>query len=150
MAQVWLQRMIKMYQKYQQLMKGRYAKFDELNRFLLILSLLFSLLSRWLPYGSGRVFSLLFLGILFYRFLSTKIYPRLNENQRFLKNWRTVRNFFQTVTKRKLKTNKKTAYQTYTYFSCPNCQQKQRAPQGRGKKIRVTCKKCGTRFETNV
>lgn len=50
------------------------------------------------------------------------------------------------------RTNKKQAKETvlrYTFFSCPTCHQNQRAPQGKGR-IRVTCKKCSTQFETKV
>ena len=50
MMQTWLERLIRFQQNYHKLMQGRYAKFDQLNRGLLIAALVFSLLSRWLPY----------------------------------------------------------------------------------------------------
>ncbi len=39
---------------------GRYAKFDQLNRGLLIAALVFSLLSRWLPYRIGQLLFIVF------------------------------------------------------------------------------------------
>ncbi len=37
----------------------------------------------------------------------------------------------------------------YSYFKCPTCKQVLRAPKGRGK-IRVTCSRCGNKFERKV
>ncbi|EOH56114.1 hypothetical protein UA3_01298 [Enterococcus faecium EnGen0263] len=37
--QTWLERLIRFQQNYQKLMQGRYAKFDQLNRVLLIIAL---------------------------------------------------------------------------------------------------------------
>ena len=37
--QTWLERLIRFQQNYQKLMQGRYAKFDQLNRILLIIAL---------------------------------------------------------------------------------------------------------------
>ncbi|WVT92576.1 hypothetical protein U8517_06940, partial [Enterococcus durans] len=85
MAQIWFERIIKLRRNYNRLMKGRYGKFDALNRLLLIGALLFSLFRSWLPFFIGYFVFALLIGVILYRFLSTKIYPRLNENQRFLK-----------------------------------------------------------------
>ena len=85
MAQIWFERIIKLRRNYNRLMQGRYGKFDALNRLLLIGALLFSLFRRWLPFFIGYFVFVLLIGVILYRFLSTKIYLRLNENQRFLK-----------------------------------------------------------------
>ena len=135
MAQIWFERIIKLRRNYNRLMKGRYGKFDALNRLLLIGALLFSLFRSWLPFFIGYFVFALLIGVILYRFLSTKIYPRLNENQRFLR--------FSS------KQPKKATVSHYTFFACPTCHQNQRAPKGKGR-IRVTCKKCGTQFETKV
>ena len=37
----------------------------------------------------------------------------------------------------------------YTYFRCPDCRLRMRAPKGRGR-IRVTCSHCGKQFERKV
>ncbi|WP_165006303.1 MULTISPECIES: hypothetical protein [unclassified Enterococcus] len=146
MGQIWLERLIRFQKKYQQVMRGRYGRFDQLNRAILIAALFFSLISPWLPYGIGRLLFLALIGLLAFRFLSKKIYPRLNENQRYLSKADTVKKWFQRFTNKNKRPNDAIRY---IYFECPACHQKQRAPQGRGK-IRVTCKSCGTRFETKV
>lgn len=51
---------------------GRYAKFDQLNRVLLIIALFFSLLSRWLPFRIGQLLFIVFFGWMLFRFLSKK------------------------------------------------------------------------------
>ncbi|MEY8445270.1 hypothetical protein AALA44_03595 [Enterococcus ratti] len=146
MGQVWLKRLIEYRRKYKQFTQGRYARVDALNRMLLIVALFFSLFRFWLPFLSGYLFPTVLIGIIVYRFLSKKIYPRLNENQKYLQKVDPLKKwFFQ----RKNKKNDKETVMYYTLFSCPVCQQNQRAPQGKGK-IRVTCKKCGFQFETKV
>ncbi|MDB1678914.1 MULTISPECIES: hypothetical protein [Enterococcus] len=146
MAQIWFERIIKLRRNYNRLMKGRYGKFDALNRLLLIGALLFSLFRRWLPFFIGYFVFALLIGVILYRFLSTKIYPRLNENQRFLKFAEQIK---EKAHRFSSKQPKKTTVNHYTFFACPTCHQNQRAPKGKGR-IRVTCKKCGTQFETKV
>ncbi|BDP53767.1 hypothetical protein EfmJHP35_16910 [Enterococcus faecium] len=63
MMQTWLERLIRFQQNYHKLMQGRYAKFDQLNRGLLIAALVFSLLSRWLPYRIGQLLFIVFFGV---------------------------------------------------------------------------------------
>lgn len=103
MAQIWFERIIKLRRNYNRLMKGRYGKFDALNRLLLIGALLFSLFRSWLPFFIGYFVFALLIGVILYRFLSTKIYPRLNENQRFLKFAEQIKEkahrFFKQTTK---------------------------------------------------
>ncbi|OTP12574.1 hypothetical protein A5844_000807 [Enterococcus sp. 10A9_DIV0425] len=146
MGQIWLKRFLRFYTKYQQLMKGRYARIDQLNRLFLIFSLIAFLLKAWLPYSLGQILFLFFFFLVIYRFSSKKIYVRLNENQKYLKKTVEFKAWVAKYTKKK---QKKNATQEYIFFACPACQQKQRAPKGRGR-IRVTCKKCGNQFETDV
>lgn len=146
MTQVWLKRLIEGRRKYKQFMQVRYARFDFLNRTLLILALFISLFRFWLPFSLGDILTIFLIGIITYRYFSKKIYPRLNENQAFLQKtdcWKNV--LFRLTNKERV--NQKVI--RYTFFSCPTCHQNQRAPQGKGR-IRVTCKKCGTQFETKV
>lgn len=83
MAQVWIEHLVKYRTKYKQFMRGRYARFDMLNRTLLIFALFFSLFRYWLPFSAGYILFASLMSILVYRLLSKKIYPRLNENQKF-------------------------------------------------------------------
>lgn len=132
MGNIWLQRLMKINQKYQQMMRGRYGRFDQLNKILLIIWLVLSIFKRWLPFYLGDLLGLLILGIILYRFLSKKIYPRSNENQKLMKWWS------------KLKSQRQ-----FKYFKCPNCKQEMRAPRGKGK-IKVTCKNCQNQFIKKV
>ena len=129
--QTWLERLIRFQQNYQKLMQGRYAKFDQLNRVLLIIALFFSLLSRWLPFRIGQLLFIVFFGLMLLRYL--EYFDKVKEKYHQMRN------------KKQAKTERK----SYTFFECPNCHQKQRAPRGKGR-IRVTCKTCGIKFETNV
>lgn len=146
MAQIWFERIIKLRRNYKRLMQGRYGKFDALNRLLLIGAFVFNLFRRWLPFYIGYIFFVVLIGIVLYRFFSTKIYPRLNENQRFLKFVERIKGKKHHFSSKQSKT---TTVSHYTFFACPTCYQNQRAPKGKGR-IRVTCKKCGTQFETKV
>ncbi|OUK29983.1 hypothetical protein BU183_10645, partial [Enterococcus faecium] len=101
MMQTWLERLIRFQQNYHKLMQGRYAKFDQLNRGLLIAALVFSLLSRWLPYRIGQLLFIVFFGWMIFRFLSKKIYPRLNENQRYLKYLDRVKEKYHQIKNKK-------------------------------------------------
>ncbi|MBO1305483.1 hypothetical protein JZO70_04885 [Enterococcus sp. 669A] len=137
MQGIWMQRLLKLYQKYAQFMRGRYGRWDTLNKVLVITGLVVSLFSRWIPYYIGDLLVIALVGLALYRFLSKRIYPRSNENQKFS----------QIITKIKQRDFK--IDRTYRQFKCPSCKQKMRAPRGKGK-IKVTCKNCHTQFIKKV
>lgn len=137
MGNIWLQRLTKVYQKYAELMRGRYGRLDQINKALLIVWAVMMLLDRWIPLYIGYILSIVAFGMVLYRFCSKKIYPRSNENQKFIQWLARVKDFFK---------GKKAPYR---YFKCPECKQKMRAPKGRGK-IKVTCKNCHTQFVKKV
>ena len=74
MAQIWLRRLIEYKRKYNQVMQGRYATFDSLNRVLLILALFFRLFQFLLPFSIGYFLFWGLLGLIVFRLLSKKIY----------------------------------------------------------------------------
>ncbi|WP_146622931.1 hypothetical protein [Enterococcus florum] len=137
MQGIWMQRLLKLYQKYTHFMRGRYGRIDALNKGLLIASFILSLISPWIPFAIGTLLALLFLGTAMYRVLSKRIYPRSNENQKFLA-------ILSKIKQRNFKIDR-----TYRHFKCPSCYQKMRAPRGKGK-IKVTCKNCHTQFIKKV
>lgn len=132
-----MQRVTKLYQKYAHLMRGRYGRFDQINKALLVLWAIMMILDRWIPYYIGNILAVAAFALVLYRFLSKKIYPRSNENQKFIQWIAQMKDVFK---------GKKAAY---SYFKCPECKQKMRAPKGRGK-IKVTCKNCHTQFTKKV
>jgi DNA-directed RNA polymerase subunit RPC12/RpoP len=119
-------------------MVGRYGV-DELNRFLLILSLVAMIISRILGGGILYLTSVLVLGYAYFRMLSRNIGKRYRENMVYLK----VRNRFlwfflrgrNTINQRK----------NYHIYKCPGCGQKIRIPKGKGR-VSITCPKCRKEF----
>ena len=120
-------------------MTGRYGT-DQLNNFLLILSLILMLLNLFVfknVYLSTLVWVFLLLNI--FRTYSRNIYKRRAENDKFL-------NLIQPF-KRKIniiKSNRND--QSHKYFLCPNCKQTVRVPRNHGK-ITITCPKCKNKFD---
>ena len=122
-------------------MAGRNGN-DALNRFLLILGLVFMLLSLLLPGALGRFFYPLFLATLiysYYRMLSRNLYKRQAENAWYWKKRNQVIGSVRLLKERWLQRK------DYRFFSCPSCRTMLRVPKGRGK-IKIVCRKCGTSF----
>lgn len=131
--------MMKLRNKYQGFMRGRYGYFDNLNKLLLSLAVIISLLSAFFHWRIGSLISLICLIVIYWRFFSKKIYHRSNENQRYVKFIQRWQKKYSRLKQRK----------DYRFFTCPNCQQELRAPKGRGR-IRVTCSACHHQFERTV
>lgn len=120
-------------------MMGRYGP-DHLGTFTLIVGVVLNLI--------GAIFGLWVISILAYilfvitvfRLFSRNIVKRRAENDKFLKYWWPVRTKIANFWK-ELK-----SLREYKYFRCPACKNKLRVPRGKGK-LKVTCPKCGERFE---
>lgn len=132
---------MKWIQTYRDLMRGRYGRFDFLNRVLVIMAFVFLLLSALPGCYFLRFVALVLVIYMGYRFFSKRIHVRLNENKA-CQQW--LHTLDQHVFKRQKKTNI-----SQLYFECPNCHQKLRAPKGKGK-IKVTCATCGHVFIKKV
>ncbi|MGX7244699.1 hypothetical protein ACWOC1_07595 [Enterococcus quebecensis] len=143
MGQIWLERLLRWNAKVQKLLVGRYARMDRLNNTLVRGSLILFLLNLFLP--TSIAFWLAFALLLWanYRFFSKRIYPRSNENTRYVTKVEQLKTKFRII-KERINTRK-----AYKYFKCPTCKQQLRAPKGKGK-IKVTCSKCNGQFYHNV
>lgn len=126
-----------MREKLYRFMMGRYGN-DQLNRFLMVLTLIFFAFSI---FGMG-LFYLLGLSCLlwaYFRMLSKNTYKRSLENNRYLKVEYRVRqslsSFKSNIQQRKV----------YHIYKCPSCRQKIRIPRGKGK-IEIRCPKCSRTF----
>lgn len=126
-----------MREKLYRFMMGRYGN-DQLNRFLMVLTLIFFAFSI---FGMG-LFYLLGLSCLlwaYFRMLSKNTYKRSLENNRYLKVEYKVRqslsSFKSNIQQRKV----------YHIYKCPSCRQKIRIPRGKGK-IEIKCPKCSRTF----
>lgn len=128
----WLRRM----------MYGRYGN-DSLGNFCFVVYLLLFLLQlmfRRTPVGMVMILlSYFIILIYFFRFFSRNIYRRQMENQKFLRIWNSVKQYFRFY---KMRWQERKG--TKVLFRCSKCHQIIRVPRGRGK-IAITCPKC--RFE---
>lgn len=128
----WLRRM----------MYGRYGN-DSLGNFCFVVYLLLfvlQLMFRRTPVGMVMILlSYFIILIYFFRFFSRNIYRRQMENQKFLRIWNSVKQYFRFY---KMRWQERKG--TKVLFRCSKCHQIIRVPRGRGK-IAITCPKC--RFE---
>ena len=122
-------------QKFARFMYGRYGT-DELNRFLMIVSLILLLLACFRPILFLYIPALAILIWTYVRCFSRKIANRRKENDVYLKMKRPITNFFA------LQKNKHRDRKTHCYFKCKSCRAVLRVPKGKGT-IDVTCPKCG-------
>lgn len=120
-------------------MIGRYGP-DQFGMAILILSLILSLITSFTGWAAVSVASYVLLLLAFFRMLSRNMPRRRAENDRFLRFWWPVRTWFRKGIDR-FKARKQ-----YKFFKCPACGNNLRVPKGKGK-IRITCPKCGERFE---
>ncbi|MCR5755020.1 MAG: zinc-ribbon domain-containing protein [Acetatifactor sp.] len=126
-----------MREKIYRFMQGRYGS-DGLNRFLMILSLIFFIVSAF----GLKFFYLIGLATIiwaYFRMMSRNFGKRQAENARYMR--------YEYQVKKKLLQWKNRIQQSKTYhiYKCPSCKQKIRIPRGRGK-IEIRCQKCGTTF----
>ena len=143
MGQIWLKRLLRWNAKIQKILVGRYARMDQLNNTLMKVSLILLLLNLFLPTSIAFWLAVILLLWINYRFFSKRIYPRSNENTRYIFKMQQLKKKVNS-SKDRLKDRK-----TYTFFKCPNCYQQLRAPKGKGK-IKVTCSTCKEQFNKMV
>ena len=117
--------------------QGRYGT-DSLNRFLLVLFIIFTLLYLFTGAIWIDTLSLILAVLIFFRMLSRNYAKRSSENQKFLELTAPIRSKISQLRSRN-------ADPAYKIFVCPSCQQKLRVPKGKGK-IKITCPKCRKDF----
>lgn len=134
---------------------------DELNRALLIAGIATLLAGLFFQYGTWpkilltliAVAALLFAAIRLFSANASRVYQ---QNMKYLTLVTAVRGFFrgksggQQRPHRAKKAKKNPTWSEikhYKYLVCPQCAQRLRVPRGKGK-LRVTCTRCGNRFET--
>ena len=127
---------------FRRMMYGRYGN-DQFGNFLFVLYLLLFVLQRiFIRTVASPIFalvSMLVIVLYFFRCFSRNIVNRQRENQKFLKFWNPVKNYFKFC---RLRMKERSG--TKKLYRCPKCHQTIRVPKGRGK-IAISCPKC--RFE---
>lgn len=125
-------------EKIQRFMIGRYGV-DELNRFLMMVTMVLIVLDLFLRSHVLYLLGALCLILCYYRMLSKKIGKRFEENQKYLNLEFRVKEGFKNL---KFKVSQSRQFHIY---KCPGCGQKIRIPRGKGK-ISIHCPKCQTDF----
>lgn len=132
---------------------------DELNRALMITGIAALLAGMFFQYGTWpktaltavAAAAILFAVLRLFSKNPTRVYQ---QNMKYLTAVTAVKNWFRSLfgqgksrpanRTRKHPTLKE--LKDYKYFVCPQCAQRLRVPRGKGK-LRVTCTKCGNKFE---
>ena len=120
-------------------MCGRYGN-DSLNRFLVLLSFVFTLISMFVKLRWVFYIAVVSLVIAYFRMFSRNLQKRYAENIRFLSYRERVLTFFH---RRNTYSSSQPGFKIYR---CPGCSQKIRVPKGKGK-ILISCPKCSAKFQ---
>lgn len=120
-------------------MKGRYGG-DQLSIVLLAISILLTIIGRSTRLSLFVFISYIPLVFSIYRMFSKDIAKRRMENYKFSIFISPIYSKYKNI-QRRFRERK-----THKYFKCPNCHIKLRLPKGKGR-IKITCPKCGKKFE---
>ena len=125
--------------RYIKFMKDRYG-IDELYKFLLLICFVLLVIYTFVSNNIIRLFEVLLIVIIFYRYMSKNIKLRKKENDKYLEIKDKIIKLFD-YNKKKYKDRN-----THMYKKCPKCKQKIRLPLKKGKHT-VKCPNCGNRFD---
>ena len=125
------------------MMIGRYGM-DELNRFLLYLSLGLIVLGIFLHTYIIRLLTVAVLIVLYCRMFSRSIPNRQRENFKFLEMKKKF-----TGGSKAARADRKAAREGKRVLICPYCKEKLRVPVGAGR-IKIRCPHCKQEFEETV
>ena len=125
--------------RYIKFMKDRYGV-DELYKFLLLICFVLIVINTFISNNIIRLFEVLLIVIIFYRYMSKNIKLRKKENDKYLEIKDKIIKLFD-YNKKKYKDRN-----THMYKKCPKCKQKIRLPLKKGTHT-VKCPNCNNRFE---
>lgn len=125
--------------RYIKFMKDRYG-IDELYKFLLLICFVLLVINTFVSNNIIRLFEVLLIVIIFYRYMSKNIKLRKKENDKYLEIKDKIIKLFD-YNKKKYKDRN-----THMYKKCPKCKKKIRLPLKKGKHT-VKCPNCGNRFD---
>lgn len=125
--------------RYIKFMKDRYG-IDELYKFLLLICFVLLVINTFVSNNIIRLFEVLLIVIIFYRYMSKNIKLRKKENDKYLEIKDKIIKLFD-YNKKKYKDRN-----THMYKKCPKCKQIIRLPLKKGKHT-VKCPNCGNRFD---
>ena len=125
--------------RYIKFMKDRYG-IDELYKFLLLICFVLLVINTFVSNNIIRLFEVLLIVIIFYRYMSKNIKLRKKENDKYLEIKDKIIKLFD-YNKKKYKDRN-----THMYKKCPKCKHIIRLPLKKGKHT-VKCPNCGNRFD---
>lgn len=125
--------------RYIKFMKDRYGV-DELYKFLLLICFVLIVINTFISNNIIRLFEVLLIVIIFYRYMSKNIKLRKKANDKYLEIKDKIIKLFD-YNKKKYKDRN-----THMYKKCPKCKQKIRLPLKKGKHT-VKCPNCGNKFD---
>lgn len=125
--------------RYIKFMKDRYG-IDELYKFLLLICFVLLVINTFISNNVIRLFEVLLIVIIFYRYMSKNIKLRKKENDKYLEIKDKIIKLFD-YNKKKYKDRN-----THMYKKCPKCKQKIRLPLKKGEHT-VKCPNCGNKFD---
>ena len=120
-------------------MTGRYGP-DHLGVVMVICAVILRVASAFKYLGFLSILAYFMILIAIFRMLSRNIQRRRAENDRFITIFWPIRRRAQLFVQR-LKNRR-----SYKFFRCPACGNILRVPRGKGR-VKITCPKCGERFE---
>lgn len=125
---------------------------DKLTWAMLLLAVMVSVIGMFLPQGAKSVLitvSTVFTILAVLRMFSRNFTARRNELYKYLQFENKLKNRWATITKKRGKIINLKDRRNYRYFTCGYCMQKLRVPRNKGR-IRITCTKCGHKFEAKT
>ena len=125
-------------QKLRSLLADRYG-LDQLSVALLLLGCVVTFVLFLCGVCYYRLIALVPMALALWRVLSKNIPRRQSENERFLRFWNPVKQWFGVKAQHAQDTE-------HRYYPCPTCKKTLRVPKNRGK-IEITCPHCGTKFK---
>ncbi|MGN1048452.1 MAG: hypothetical protein ACI4QZ_07565 [Eubacteriales bacterium] len=133
---------MKLKDKFARFMYGRYG-IDELSRLMTVLFYLLIIINLFVRSSIISVIALILVFLFTFRSFSRNIYKRRQENNRYLRLKKRVKDFF-TLEKNRFRDRK-----THIYRKCPKCRAVLRLPKEKGKHT-VRCPRCGGGFDIKV
>lgn len=121
------------------LMMGRNGV-DQLAVVVIAAAVLLYLIGSWLNIYWLSFLPVLLLAYALFRIISRNVTKRREENYRFTRLWSRLRAAVAARRERHAQSK------DYKFFTCPACKATLRVPRGKGK-LKITCSKCGQRFD---
>ena len=137
-----METIMKFTEKLARMMIGRYGS-DSLNRFIVIVALVLTVVNIFLNNFFLYIAAMLLLLLSSLRTLSRRIDARRKENAVYLRAVRRFTGFFKLIG------NRWRDRKTHVYRKCPKCKAVLRLPKKRGKHT-VACPKCKERFDVSI